>query len=417
MKYFLPRFLGIPLTAFAVLLGSFAGSAQTTAGKSARKPYKQKKSAKVAPDVLIFTNGDRLQGKFLYAAGGKLEFQSNMLGNISVPWSKVKELHTASQLAVLPGSGVVRNGEVRGNVPIGTLSLANNTITVHPAKPALPVSIPVKRAQYVLDENTLQKELRNRPSIFQGWNGSLTGGATIVQATQQEYTYAGAIAMQRTVPTVSWLDTRTRTTFHLSSSYGKITQPGYTTTTGTPPVATYVPSTLTKSVIYHADAEQDKYFSPRFYALVQTSLDHNFAQNLNLQQSYGGGVGWTAVKRTSQELDLKLALQYQGQQFIQATAGQNRALAGSNLAMNYQLKLPHNMHLMQNISYNPAFNIPNAYSGNETDSVIIPFFKNLSFSMGTVDSYLNAPPSSEPPTQQNSLQFTTGLSYTIKSRY
>lgn len=221
--------------------------------------------------------------------------------------------------------------------------------------------------------------------------------------------------MQRTVPTVSWLNTRTRTTFDISGSYGTITQPGYDTTSGD--ATTYVPSSQTKSVIYHADAEQDKYFSPRFYALVQASLDHNFAQNLSLQQSDGLGVGWTAIKRTSQELDLKFALQYQGQQFIQATASENRALGGANLAMNYQLKLPHNMRLMQNISYNPAFNIPNAYSGNETDSVTIPFFKNLSFSIGTIDSYLNDPPASEPPTQQNSLQFTTGLSYTIKSRY
>lgn len=162
MKYFRPRFLSITFTVFSVLLGNVAGSAQTTA----RKPYKQKKPAKAAPDVLIFTNGDRLQGKFLHAVGGKLLFHSNMLGNIHMPWSKVKELHTASQLAVLPGSVVVHRGEIRGNFPVGTLSLANNTLTVHPEMPAPLINIPVKRARYVLDLNTLRKQLRDVPTSF-----------------------------------------------------------------------------------------------------------------------------------------------------------------------------------------------------------------------------------------------------------
>ena len=420
MKLLRLRSFVIPLPAVAVLFFCCSASAQSQAQKPAREPYHPStatQNAKQKYDVLVFTNGDSLKGKFLHAVGGKLVFQSNMLGKISVPWSKVKELHTASQLAVLPGSVAVRRGKVRGKVPVGTLSLANNTITVHTPGPAPDVNIPVKHARFVLDENTLQKELRNHPNIFQAWNGSITGGANIVQATQQEYTFSGGIALQRVFPTVSWLNTRVRTTFDLSGSYGKITQPGYTKTSGTPPVTTYVPSTQTKSAIYHADAEQDNYFSPRFYALVQGSLDHNYAQNLDLQQSYGGGVGWTAVKLPAQEFDLKIAMQYQGQRFIKASPGQNRSLAGSNLALVYQLRLPHNMHFVQNAAYNPSFNTPHAYSANETNTVTIPFFKNLSFSMGTIDSYLNAPPSSLPPTKRNSFQLTTGVSYTIRSKY
>jgi hypothetical protein len=420
MKFLRLRFPGTTLAAVAVLLCCSSALAQSPVQKPVRKPYKPTTSAKQKKqtlDVLVFTNGDSLKGKFLHAVGGKLVFHSNMIGNISVPWSKVKELRTASQLAVLPGSVTVRRGKVRGKVPIGTLSIANSTITVHQPGQAPDVNIPVKHARFVLDEDILEKELRNHPNIFQAWNGSITGGANIVQATQQEYTFSGGISLQRVSPTVSWLNTRVRTTFNLSGSYGKITQPGYTTTSGTPPVTTYVPSTQTKSAIYHADAEQDNYFSPRFYALVQGSLDHNYAQNLDLQQSYGGGIGWTAVKLPSQEFDLKIAMQYQGQRFIKASPGQNRALAGSNLALVYQLKLPHNMQFVQNAAYNPSFNTPHAYSANETNTVTIPFFKNLSFSMGTIDSYLNAPPSSLPPTKRNSFQLTTGVSYTIKSKY
>ncbi len=376
-----------------------------------------KKQAKPAPDVIVFTNGDQLSGTFERAVGDKITFHSDILGDVTIPWSKVKTLHTHSRLAVLAGSVSIRHRHLPPDIPIGTLSLANDTLTVQPTAPAPAVTFPVKKAQYVLDKQIVTKELRGAPSWMQAWNGSLTGGATVVQATQQEYTFMGGISLARTVPTVPWLNTRSRTTIDFSGSYGKIKQPGYTQVSGTPPVATYVPESVTKSAIYHADAEEDRYFSPRFYTLAQTSFDHNFAQNLDLQQAYGGGIGWTVVKRPKQELDLKISLQYEGQEFIEATAGENQSLLGSTVAAVYHLKLPHNMQFAQNVSYVPAFNNVAAYSGSETDTVTIPFFKNLSFSFGTIDSYLNDPPASEPPTKRNSFQMTTGVSYTIKSKY
>uniref|UniRef100_A0A7V4XSA4 DUF481 domain-containing protein n=1 Tax=Acidobacterium capsulatum TaxID=33075 RepID=A0A7V4XSA4_9BACT len=369
------------------------------------------------PDVVIFTNGDQLSGTFVRAVGNSITFHSQMLGDVTIPWSKVKTLHTQSRLAVLAGSVTIRQRHLPRRIPIGTLSVANDMLTVQPPRPAPAVTFPVKRAQYVLDKQTVAKELRGSPGWLQAWNGTLTGGATIVQATQQEFTFTGGVALARTVPTVPWLNTRSRTTVDFNGSYGKIKQPAYSYVSGTPPVITTVPASITKSAIYHADAEEDRYFSPRFYALAQTSFDHNYAQNLDLQQAYGGGIGWTAIKRPKQELDLKISLQYEGQTFIQATAGQNQSLFGSTVASVYHLKLPHNMQFVQNVSYVPAFNNVTAYSGSETDTVTIPFFKNLSFSFGTIDSYLNDPPASEPPTKRNSFQLTTGVSYTIKSKY
>ncbi|ACO34622.1 MULTISPECIES: DUF481 domain-containing protein [Acidobacterium] len=376
-----------------------------------------KKKNAPPPDVVVFTNGDQISGTFVRAVGKSITFHSDMLGDVTIPWSKVKTLHTHSKLAVLAGSVTIRHRHLPPEIPIGTLSLANSMLTVQPTQPAPAVTFPVKRAQYVLDKQTVAKELRGAPGWLQAWNGTLTGGATVVQATQQEFTFTGGVALARTVPTVPWLNTRSRTTVDFSGSYGKIKQPAYSYVSGTPPAITYVPASITKSAIYHADAEEDRYFSPRFYALAQTSFDHNYAQNLDLQQAYGGGIGWTTIKRPKQELDLKISLQYEGQTFIQATSGQNQTLFGSTVASVYQLKLPHNMQFVQNVSYIPAFNNTAAYSGSETDTVTIPFFKNLSFSFGTIDSYLNDPPASEPPTKRNSFQLTTGVSYTIKSKY
>jgi len=80
---------------------------------------------------------------------------------------------------------------------------------------------------------------------------------------------------------------------------------------------------VTVTSIFHTDAERDEYFSPKFFALAQTAFDHNYAQGLNLQQVYGGGIGWTAIKSGRQELDLKGTVQYEKQVFQDAASNQD----------------------------------------------------------------------------------------------
>src|SRR5271168_4434804 len=48
-----------------------------------------------APDVLIFTNGDRLTGKLEKGEGDSITFKSDMAGEITVPLAKIRELRTS----------------------------------------------------------------------------------------------------------------------------------------------------------------------------------------------------------------------------------------------------------------------------------------------------------------------------------
>ena len=66
-----------------------------------------------------------------------------------------------------------------------------------------------------------------------------------------------------------------------------------------------------------------------FLHSAQTAFDHNFSQDLDLQQIYGGGVGWTAIKTPKHQLDLKATMQYEKQVFISGAAGTNQNLVGS----------------------------------------------------------------------------------------
>ncbi len=398
VKFFRNRGFSVPAITF-LLLTSIAFPASVIAQAPA-----------APPDVVVLSNGDTLHGKLVNATADNVNFHSDPLGDISIPWDKVKELHAAGDYAVL--SKNTRYGRKNAStIPVGPLEVTNKAINVH-TQAAAPAPIPLANTQYVMDKATLDKQLYHHPGFFTGWNGAATAGASVVAATQNQYTFSGGIGLVRIVPTVSWLTTRNRTSIDFIGSYGKITEPAYVIP-GTPP--TVVPAVVTKSALYHADAERDEFFSPRFFGLVQIAYDHNFAQDLDLQQIYGAGLGWTAFKRPKQELDLKGTIQYERQAFISDSSA-NRNLIGSTISADYIL---HTKYLVytQGLAYIPAFNEPHAYSANETNTLAFPVYKNFAFSLGTLDSYFNGPPAALPPTKRNSFQFTMGVTYAIKSKY
>ncbi len=366
----------------------------------------------VAPDVLVLSNGDTLHGKFVNEIDGKVTFHSDSLGDVTLTWDKIKELHTNQKFAVLNNQEKAPTRKSARQIITGTVSVKDQAVTLQPENGPASPPIPLKNAQYIMDKATLDKQVNHEPGILAGWQGAATAGATLVQATQKQYTMSGGVGLVRTVPTAAWLKPRNRSSIDFTGSFGKIVQPAYTLT-GPPP--TVVPAVTTKSAIYHAAAERDQYFSERVFALVQTAFDHNFSQDLDLQQIYGGGIGWTAIKFPKQELDLKATAQYEKQQFISSpSADQN--LFGSTFSASYVLhsKL---FTYTQGLFFIPAYSNMHAYSASETNSFAFPVYKNLGFSVGTLDSYLNDPPTAVPPTKRNSFQFTMGFTYAIKSHY
>jgi len=371
------------------------------------------------PDVLVLSDGDVLHGKFVNEIGGKVTFHTDSLGDVTLTWDKIKELHTNEKFGVLEKSTSTKGKLPTSKIPTGTLDVSAGNLTVHAE--GAPAPMPVAKATYVMDEGVLRKQVLSEPGFFAGWNGSATAGATIVSATTDQYTFAGALNLVRAVPVVPWLDPRNKTLFNYTESYGKITQPAYSYP-ATPPATGLVPvpAVVTKTSILHFGGERDEYFSPRVYALAQVAYDHNFAQDLQLQQIYGGGFGWTLKKSAKQELDLKGTVQYEKQQFIPGTGSMNQDLIGSTFTANYLLHI-NKITFNQILSYIPAYNLISAYSASETDTLTFPTYKNLGFTVGTLDTYLNDAPfqatSSNPPTKPNSFQFTMGVTYTIKSKY
>ncbi len=84
--------------------------------------------AKPEPDVLLFTSGERLTGHFVKSTGSSLTFKSDALGDVTVDWSKVKELQTTAKVAVIPKGVRLHKRADAANIPQGTLSVQDQQV-------------------------------------------------------------------------------------------------------------------------------------------------------------------------------------------------------------------------------------------------------------------------------------------------
>jgi hypothetical protein len=140
-------------------------------------------AAKPDVDVLTFTNGDQLTGKVVSETGGVVTFQSDMAGKadgsgggtITVPWSRIKELHSAQKFAIITKDQKLRVGKPAPQVPVGTVSYSNDEISISGGGSEIK-SIPTKDAAYMVDDASFEKAMRQETSFLQGWHGEATLG-------------------------------------------------------------------------------------------------------------------------------------------------------------------------------------------------------------------------------------------------
>lgn len=342
------------------------------------------------PDVLTFTNGEKLIGELKSATDTKVTFKSDMAGEVTVEWSKVQELRSSKPFAAIPKDVVFKSSEDAAKVVQGTLEMRNQTLEL--ATGAAPRSIPVGQVSNVVSEPAFQRALHHR-RWREGWLGAATAGLAIARSTQNLQTITSTIDLSRTDPGESWLRPRSRTHFDFNSAYGKISQSG---------------SPTLKTSLYHSDLERDYYFSKRFYALGSGSWDHNFAQGLDLQQAYGGGIGYTVFKTERSELQSMATVRYVNQKF---SVGPSQQLIASNFQENFTHAFANKITFNEQATISPAWNNTNAYSAGYLAALTVPVFHRFGLSVASFDNYINDPP---PGFKKNSIQFTIGASYAFK---
>ena len=81
-------------------------------------------------DVLVLANGDHLTGKLLREADGTVTFHSDMAGDLSFTWDKIKFIRTTQKFAVIEQGQHISRKTPDSNVAQGTIAIQGDTIQV-----------------------------------------------------------------------------------------------------------------------------------------------------------------------------------------------------------------------------------------------------------------------------------------------
>ena len=202
-------------------------------------------------DEVLFLNGDRLSGKILKAASGKLTIKTEGAGEVSVDMSKVKTFSTDSPVAV----GVKEMPPVSADVGAGPDRYVQTAPA--PGAPPQPVAIADISA------------INPAPPA---WTGSfaLNGLLTTGNSETEQLGFRAALSKR-------WPDDRL--TFGAEYSFGRQKDP----------------STGEKSTTIDyamALAKYDHFFTKKLYGYLGTKAERDLVADLELRLAPGAGVGY-----------------------------------------------------------------------------------------------------------------------------
>lgn len=202
-------------------------------------------------DEVLFLNGDRLSGKILKAATGKLTIKTEGAGDVVVDMSKVKTFSTDAPVVV----GVKEQPPESANVGAGP----DRYVQTAPAPGALqqPVAI--------ADISAINPGLPAWTGLF-SLNGLLTSGNSVTE----QLGFRGALSKR-------W--PHDRLTFGAEYSFGRQEDP----------------STGRKSTTIDyamALAKYDHFLTKKFYGYVSTKAERDGVAELELRLAPGTGVGY-----------------------------------------------------------------------------------------------------------------------------
>lgn len=373
------------------------------------KVAKPDKAGTVGKDTITFKNGDTLTGTIDKVTFGNVSFHSDELGNLKIPLTKIKAMHTATAFAAGSKTEHLTNKNLAKQVPVGRIALENNTVKVMLPQGGVR-EFPARDLSFMMRKSAFRRELHEQPDLLYGWYGTVSLGATVVQSTNSALTYTGAVQLVRAIPTVAGLPAGSKMILNLSGTYGLAKSPEVVS--GQQVIQT---ASVTKTDILHGALEYDKFFTPMVFGLVSGGADHNFGQGLQLQQAYGAGGGLAILRTPKNDLVVRGSLQYEQQQFYNGvTSGlgtQTENLVGASIGETWSRAFPYHIKFNQYVTLNPTFNVVRAYSGVAGAELIFPAYKNLNFSVSVTDNYIGDPPEGF---MRNTIQLTTGVTYALK---
>jgi putative salt-induced outer membrane protein YdiY len=243
-----------------------------------------------ADDEVKLKNGDRLSGKIITLAGGKLTLETTHSGPLKIDWSQVVSVKTDAPLKVTLTTGEVLEGKV---VPG-----ADGRLKVETTGPAAPVEMDLAKVKFF-----------NEPPTQ--WHGSINAAGKVTEGNTQ--TKAFLISAEGTRETEQDL-ILARAIFHYGQQGG----------------------VLTERNSYGIGKYQYK-FLPRFYGYVSEELLSDTFKDIDLESITSVGAGYDILKESWINFSAEAGIAYFSNNFKIAA---DESHLGARAATKLRIALP-----------------------------------------------------------------------------
>jgi hypothetical protein len=358
-------------------------------------------SAKTPPDTLTTRNGSTIQGTFKAATSEHvvLDIDSDSDLDVTIPWKSIQQITLGQTIHVqglhLTGADWLPFEPQTTLTPNSdrmlTITSGQRTKTESLSK----IELITVRANTVNFAAAGSRAIGCIPAERPIWYASVTPKFSLAEGTQSVQTISGSAAVRRSqnVSCETWHHQATTLTLDANNSLAE--------QVGSPSIRTHEYDGALSHQVYLADG---------LYAEAYAEGFHNSSFNLYLQQSYGGGIGARALSNNTVLLELGGSMLYVAEHFT-GSSGPSFAAGRLSDRLNIRLtELPGGpLTLIESTSYIPAIDQAKAWQVRGTVQLIVPITKQLSFTAGFLDDYMENAPNA----RKNYSTTTAGISFSI----
>lgn len=345
-------------------------------------------------DQVTLKNGDRFSGTIVSGDGKTLLLKTEFAGDITIQWDAINGMESNEVVYLTLKDGTKLSGKV--TTVDGKFVVATATPSLSAPPPATKDTIVAVRDDAEQKAYDLAAERMAHPKFTYFWSGLFDTGLALTRGNSSTTTFTLATKNVRETP-------RDKLTVYANYVYGS--------DSSTPPSRTTANALI-------AGVRGDLNLTPKVYLFAIAEYQTNQLQNLDLRQTYGGGVGYHIIKAANTTFDVFGGLSYERDAFGAYTLlgppptfvpAVNTNSLTAVVGEEFDTKLGSRSTFTERLSLYPNL----SHTGDirsQFDTTLVTKVKAwLSWQVTFSDSYINYPPAG---LKGNDLLLSTGLRVT-----
>ncbi len=337
-------------------------------------------------DVVVMKNGDKLSGTVVNTTDKGLVFKSEFAGEVTIALDNVSSIESAAPVVLVTKDGKKLTGVVKtegGVVKVGETTADRQTLAA--------IRTPAAQEKFELEERR-----KLQPQFLDRYAGFMDFGLANASGNAQTTTYS-------TTGNLARITAHDKITLRFSQIYAA------NSTTG--------PKVATAQAIRGGWSYQ-RNVGPKLFLQTFNDYENDKFQLLDLRFVFGGGVGYTAIKRERTLLTFGGGGALNRESFAPNSVNPNlvafnRSSGEAYANQEFNHKLNAIFSVFERFSFFPNLSNGGEYRLNFDAGASATLYKSFALQTAFSNRFLSNPPVGR---KQNDTLFTTGIRYTIPTR-